>query len=99
MDKKASYQETEKLIAGALKQHFPDVPFTFERTDEELGFLEISWADGPTSNQVSDVTGDYSGKGIDIIHAATAGTEVGVYEASQQDKKFLIGADVAARRI
>jgi basic membrane protein A len=37
------------------------------------------------------------GKGIDIIHAATAGTEVGVYEASQQDKKFLIGADVDIR--
>lgn len=33
-------------------------------------------------------------KGIDIIHAATAGTEVGVYEASEQDKKYLIGADV-----
>jgi basic membrane protein A len=37
------------------------------------------------------------GKGIDIIHAATAGTEVGVYEASQQAKKFLIGADVDIR--
>lgn len=37
------------------------------------------------------------GKGIDIIHAATAGTEVGVYEASQQDKKYLIGADVDIR--
>jgi basic membrane protein A and related proteins len=37
------------------------------------------------------------GKGIDIIHAATAGTEVGVYEASQQAKKYLIGADVDIR--
>lgn len=34
------------------------------------------------------------GKGIDIIHAATAGTEVGVYQASEQAHKFLIGADV-----
>ncbi len=33
-------------------------------------------------------------KGIDIIHAATAGTEVGVYQASEQVHKFLIGADV-----
>lgn len=33
-------------------------------------------------------------KGIDIIHAATAGTEVGVYQASEQAHKFLIGADV-----
>lgn len=33
-------------------------------------------------------------QGIDIIHAATAGTEVGVYEASEQVKKYLIGADV-----
>jgi basic membrane protein A and related proteins len=37
------------------------------------------------------------GKGIDIIHAATAGTEVGVYEASQQAHKYLIGADVDIR--
>jgi basic membrane protein A len=33
-------------------------------------------------------------KGIDIIHAATAGTEVGVYQASMQAHKYLIGADV-----
>jgi len=31
---------------------------------------------------------------VDIIHAATAGTEVGVYQASEQAQKFLIGADV-----
>ena len=37
------------------------------------------------------------GKGIDIIHAATAGTEVGVYEASAQAHKYLIGADVDIR--
>jgi basic membrane protein A len=34
------------------------------------------------------------GKGIDIIHAATAGTELGIYEASSQLHKWLIGADV-----
>jgi basic membrane protein A len=34
-------------------------------------------------------------KGIDVIHAATAGTEVGVYQASEQVHKFLIGADVS----
>jgi basic membrane protein A len=33
-------------------------------------------------------------KGIDVLHAATAGTEVGVYQASEQAKQFLIGADV-----
>ncbi|HEX6506005.1 MAG TPA: BMP family ABC transporter substrate-binding protein [Chloroflexota bacterium] len=33
-------------------------------------------------------------KNIDIIHAATAGTEVGVYQASMQAHKYLIGADV-----
>jgi len=32
--------------------------------------------------------------GVDIIHAATAGTEVGVYQASEQVHKYLIGADV-----
>lgn len=37
------------------------------------------------------------GRGIDIIHAATAGTEVGVYQASEQAKKPLIGADVDIR--
>lgn len=34
-------------------------------------------------------------KNIDIIHAATAGTEVGVYQASEQAHKYLIGADVS----
>ncbi len=33
-------------------------------------------------------------KGIDILHAATAGSETGVYQASEQTHKFLIGADV-----
>jgi basic membrane protein A and related proteins len=33
-------------------------------------------------------------KGIDILHAATAGTETGVYQASEQTHQFLIGADV-----
>lgn len=37
------------------------------------------------------------GRGIDILHAATAGTEVGVYQASEQAKKDLIGADVDIR--
>lgn len=36
-------------------------------------------------------------QGIDIIHAATAGTEVGVYQASEQVHKYLIGADVDIR--
>lgn len=36
-------------------------------------------------------------QGIDIIHAATAGTEVGVYQASEQLQKYLIGADVDVR--
>lgn len=34
------------------------------------------------------------GQGIDIIHAATAGDEVGVYQASEELHKYLIGADV-----
>ncbi len=33
-------------------------------------------------------------QGIDVIHAATAGTELGIYEASAQAHKYLIGADV-----
>ncbi len=37
------------------------------------------------------------GQGIDVIHAATAGTEVGVYQASEQAHKYLIGADVDIR--
>jgi basic membrane protein A and related proteins len=34
-------------------------------------------------------------KGVDILHAATAGTETGVYQASEQAHKYLIGADVS----
>ncbi len=35
--------------------------------------------------------------GVDVIHAATAGTELGVYQASEQAHKYLIGADVDIR--
>lgn len=34
------------------------------------------------------------GQGVDVIHAATAGTEVGVYQAAEELHKYLIGADV-----
>lgn len=36
-------------------------------------------------------------QGIDILHAATAGAEVGVYQASETLHKYLIGADVDVR--
>ncbi len=36
-------------------------------------------------------------QGVDIIHAATSGTEIGVYQAAEQEKKYLIGADVDIR--
>lgn len=36
----------------------------------------------------------FYGQGMDIIHAATAGTQLGIYEASKQEKKFMISADV-----
>jgi len=34
------------------------------------------------------------GQGVDIIHAATAGTQLGVYQAAEEQKKYLISADV-----
>ncbi|MGI8720808.1 MAG: BMP family lipoprotein [Geodermatophilaceae bacterium] len=37
------------------------------------------------------------GQGIDIIHAATAGTQLGVYQAAEEQKKYLISADVDVR--
>lgn len=38
--------------------------------------------------------------GIDILHAATAGTQLGIYEAvEEQDGKFLISADVDVRSL
>jgi basic membrane protein A len=37
------------------------------------------------------------GQGVDIIHAATAGTQVGVYQAAEEQKKFLVSADVDVR--
>lgn len=36
-------------------------------------------------------------QGVDIIHAATAGTQLGVYQAAEEKKKFLISADVDVR--
>jgi len=34
------------------------------------------------------------GQGVDVIHAATAGTQLGVYQAAEEQEKFLISADV-----
>lgn len=36
-------------------------------------------------------------QGVDIIHAATAGTQLGVYQAAEEQKKYLISADVDVR--
>jgi len=37
------------------------------------------------------------GQGVDIIHAATAGTQLGVYQSAEEQKKFLVSADVDVR--
>jgi len=37
------------------------------------------------------------GQGVDIIHAATAGTQLGIYQAAEEQKKYLISADVDVR--
>lgn len=37
------------------------------------------------------------GQGVDIIHAATAGTQLGVYQAAEEQKKYLVSADVDVR--
>lgn len=37
------------------------------------------------------------GQGVDIIHAATAGTQLGVYQAAEEQHKYLISADVDVR--
>jgi basic membrane protein A len=39
------------------------------------------------------------GQGVDIIHAATAGTQVGIYQAAEEQKKYLISADVDVREL
>ena len=39
------------------------------------------------------------GQGVDIIHAATAGTQVGVYQAAEEQKKYLVSADVDVRQL
>ncbi len=37
------------------------------------------------------------GQGVDIIHAATAGTQLGVYQSAEEQHKYLISADVDVR--
>lgn len=37
------------------------------------------------------------GQGVDVIHAATAGTQLGIYQAAEEQKKFLVSADVDVR--
>jgi len=39
------------------------------------------------------------GQGVDIIHAATAGTQLGVYQAAEESQKYLISADVDVREL
>ncbi|MFG2043047.1 BMP family protein [Dactylosporangium sp. NPDC048998] len=34
------------------------------------------------------------GQDVDIIHAATAGTQLGIYQAAEEQKKYLVSADV-----
>lgn len=58
--------DTAKLIRKALKRRFPGQTF-YVRTDTYSGgaSIDVYWMDGPTEDQVSDVTGLYEGAGFD----------------------------------
>jgi phospholipid N-methyltransferase len=58
--------DTAKLVRKALKRRFPGQTF-YVRTDTYSGgaAIDVYWMDGPTEDQVSDVTAPFEGAGFD----------------------------------
>lgn len=58
--------ETAKLIRKALKRLWPTTKFSV-RSDQYAGgaSIRVSWVDGPTDAQVSEITGPFAGSNFD----------------------------------
>lgn len=63
-----SCAETAKLIRKALKAAFPETKFSVRSDSYSMGAsVYVSWTDGPTSTQVSEITDPYNGAGFDSM--------------------------------
>lgn len=61
-----SAAETAKLLRKQLKLKFPGIKFSVRSKTYSLGAsIDISWTDGPTTNQVEPVTNPFAGAGFD----------------------------------
>ena len=61
-----SVTDTAKLIRKALKREFQGFKFSVRSSKYAGGAsIDISWTDGPTSEQVDSVTDAFAGKGFD----------------------------------
>lgn len=95
--------ETDKVgFLGSIKQDVIDrylVGYYYGvkavNPDIEVCFAYVGSTNDPALGKQFATT-MYS-QGVDIIHAATAGTQLGIYQAAEQAKKFLISADVDVR--
>ena len=56
-----SVTDTAKLIRKALKEAFPGIKFSVRSEGGRGASIDIGWTDGPTEQQVEDVTGRFRG--------------------------------------
>jgi hypothetical protein len=58
--------ETAKLVRKDLKKHFPTIKFSVRSDNYSMGAtIRINWDNGPTEDQVSNITDVYESKGFD----------------------------------
>ena len=55
--------ETAKILRGVLKKRFPGITFSVRKGGGQA--LDVRWTDGPTANEVKEVTWQFEGQGFD----------------------------------
>ena len=66
MSEYLSVTETAKLIRKDLKKHFPKIKFSVRSDSYSMGAsINVSWKNGPTPDQVENITCVYEGAGFD----------------------------------
>lgn len=66
MSKYISVSDTAKLVRSTLKADFPNTKFSVRSSSYSGGAsITVSWTDGPTERQVTELVGQYSGSTFD----------------------------------
>lgn len=81
--------ETAKLVRAALKETFPGQKFSVRSSVYSMGAsIDVSWTDGPTAEQVDDVTNAFRGSDFDSMQ------DMKVYRDSRLNgERVSFGAD------